>query len=316
MTDETTWDEARRMYERAVSLDPGYAPAWARLGYARRMLAKWGGTIGIGLLPHAEAAFKRAFELNPDLSIAHDLSAYAEAELGRAPEAMERLLRRAATRPADAGLLAGLVTTCRYAGLLDASRAAHQRAIAVDPAALTSVSWTYFLLGEYDTAIQEDRGSVPFCALISQIVKGELTADRLRAVEAVIKSPVRRLAMACYRYLVEDRIDEAVDTLEKMRELGFADPEGWYLYAFFLAQRGAREPALVFLTRSVDGGYGSHEPLTARPEWAPFRGKPEFDALVARTSQLVQHARECFDAADGAAVLAPREPSSSRVLGH
>jgi hypothetical protein len=157
---------------------------------------------------------------------------------------------------------------------------------------------------------------VPFCALISQIVKGELTADRLRAVEAVINSPVRRLAMACYRYLVEDRIDEAVDTLEKMRELGFADPEGWYLYAFFLAQRGAREPALVFLTRSVDGGYGSHEPLTARPEWAPFRGKPEFDALVARTSQLVQHARECFDAADGAAVLAPREPSSSRVLGH
>ncbi len=38
---------------------------------------------------------------------------------------MERLLRRAATRRTDTGVLAGLVTTCRYAGLLDESKAAH-----------------------------------------------------------------------------------------------------------------------------------------------------------------------------------------------
>jgi hypothetical protein len=207
------------------------------------------------------------------------------------------------------------VTTCRYAGLLDASRAAHRRAIAIDPAALTSVSWTHFLLGEYDTAIQEDRSPVPFCALISQVVKGELTADRLRAIEATINSPVRRLAMACYRYLVEKRIDEAVESLEKMRSLGFADPEGWYLYAFYLALSGAAEPALTFLTRAVDGGYACHEPLTGRPQWALLRGKPAFESLVERTAQLVAQARERFDAADGDAVLAPRAPSSSKIFG-
>jgi TolB-like protein len=55
---------------------------------------------------------------------AHHLAAYVDAELGRALDAMVRLLRRAAARPNDAHLLAGLVTVCRYAGLLDASRSA------------------------------------------------------------------------------------------------------------------------------------------------------------------------------------------------
>ena len=32
VTDPTHWSEARALYERAVTLDPGYAPAWARLG--------------------------------------------------------------------------------------------------------------------------------------------------------------------------------------------------------------------------------------------------------------------------------------------
>jgi tetratricopeptide (TPR) repeat protein len=113
------------LYEQAVTLDPEFAPAWARLGRARRLLAKWGGPAGVGLLPQAEAAFRRALEIDPHLSIAHDLAAYVDVELGRAPEAMERLLRRAATRRADPGLLAALVTTCRYAGVLEASRAAH-----------------------------------------------------------------------------------------------------------------------------------------------------------------------------------------------
>ena len=128
MTDSSQWDLARQLFERAVKLDPGYAPAWARLGRARRLLAKWGGPKSAGAMDLASEAFRRALELSPDLSIAHDLSAYAEAELGQAPEAMERLLRRAATRRTDVGLLAGLVTTCRYAGLLEASIAAHERA--------------------------------------------------------------------------------------------------------------------------------------------------------------------------------------------
>src|SRR5439155_12561384 len=75
MTDGAHWQEARSLYERAVAIDPDYAPAWARLGRARRVIAKWGGPSGIGLLPQAEAALRRALEIDPDLAMAHALSA-------------------------------------------------------------------------------------------------------------------------------------------------------------------------------------------------------------------------------------------------
>ena len=41
--DSSQWLEVRDLYERAVALDPGYAPAWARLGRTLRVIAKFGG---------------------------------------------------------------------------------------------------------------------------------------------------------------------------------------------------------------------------------------------------------------------------------
>ena len=170
MTNPEHWTQACSLYERAIALDPGYALAWARLGRARRLLAKYGGPDAVGL-DEAEEALRRALELNPDLSIAHDLSAYVEAELGRAPEAMERLLHRVAIRRHDPELLAGLVTTCRYAGLPEASLKAHERAVAIDPQMRTSVTWSYLQLGDY-RAPSRQIGSPPFSALVAGAVGG------------------------------------------------------------------------------------------------------------------------------------------------
>ena len=303
MTDPKDWETARALYERAVTIDPHYAPAWARLGRARRVIAKWGGAAGHGLLPQAEAAFRRALELDPDLSIAHDLAAYVDAELGRAPDAMERLLRRAATRPADAGLFAGLVTTCRYAGLLDASRAAHLRAQAIDPARTTSVTWTHFMLGDLEAAVRSDVGKPPFCALVAKMLTGETTAEALRRIEADAGSPGTRLAIRGYRHMVEGQVAASIEVLEALSATGFQDPEGWYIPAFLLARAGARKPALDFLARAVDKNYVCSEQLGWEPVWLAMRGDPAFDALAERVSRLRLSARERFDAAGGAAVL-------------
>jgi hypothetical protein len=69
--------------------------------------------------------------LNPDLPIAHKLFAQLEVDFGRAQDAMIRLIERA--HAADPELLAGLVSACRYCGLLDASFAAHDRARELEP---------------------------------------------------------------------------------------------------------------------------------------------------------------------------------------
>src|SRR5690348_18203579 len=101
-----------------------------------------------GGLTRAESAFQRALALNPDLAQAHKLYAQLEADLGRAHDAMVRLVGRA--RIADPEIMAGLVTTCRYCGLLDASIAAHERARRLDPRINTSVMHTWGMQGDYE----------------------------------------------------------------------------------------------------------------------------------------------------------------------
>jgi TolB-like protein/predicted Ser/Thr protein kinase len=311
-TDPARWADARDLYERAIALDPRYAPAWAGLGRARRVLAKWGGLAGLDLLPQAEFAFRRALELDPDLSIAHDLAAYVDVEMGRAPEAMERLLKRLAVRRTDTGVLAGLVTTCRYAGLLAASKAAHERAVLLDPARLTSVTWTHFMLGEYHTAIATDKGVPPYSALMSRLITGQVSPDVLRDEAPIAGAPGSRLAIGAYRALFEGEVNEAIEYLDALRASGFADPEGWYMYSACLARAGAGALALEFLTRAVDGGYACYEPLTHQPEWSALRGHGLYVALVDRTAAMVASARARFEALDGWTLLSGKTSPSSK----
>jgi len=82
-----TWDLARQMYERGLEDDNRYAPAWARLGRIYRVLAKYKAEDSDQNLVRAEAAFRRALDINPDLSLAQNLSVYLEADLGRGRDA-------------------------------------------------------------------------------------------------------------------------------------------------------------------------------------------------------------------------------------
>jgi tetratricopeptide (TPR) repeat protein len=309
MTESSHWEDARALYERAVQLDPNYAPAWAQLGRARRVLAKWGGAAGAGLLPFAQAAFARALDLDPDSSIAIDLSAYVDAELGQAPQAMERLLQRAARRPGDPGIMAGLVTICRYAGLLAPSLAAHARAAANDPAVRTSVCWTYFLLGDFEGAIRTDVGNPPFAAIISQLALGRLGLSDLEELEAKVVSGAQRLGVGVYRHAEMNRLDLAVENLNALRAAGFSDPEGWFLYAWSLSRKGGAAEARELLTRSVESGYACFENLAHRAEWDVLRGDPVFDRLLARTRELVAEARAVYERAGGPALLGELDPA-------
>src|SRR5262249_21139162 len=113
----------------------------------------------------AENALHRALDLNPDLPIAHKLLAQLEVDAGRAPEAMTRLISRAQT--ADPELLAGLVSTCRYCGLLDASVAAHARAQSLEPRIRTSVPHTWFLRGDHAKVAAWKLADVPYIGALS-----------------------------------------------------------------------------------------------------------------------------------------------------
>src|SRR6266852_3586158 len=148
---------AIEIYERCVSLDPSYAPAWARLGRARWLGDKYnlGSLEG---LRTADEAFQTALRLNPNLTLAHNLYTHVQVDQGRSLDAMKRLLDWAHQRRSDAELFAGLGHVCRYCGLLRPALVAHQEARRLDPLISTSVMHTYFMLGDYERAL-ENSGS-------------------------------------------------------------------------------------------------------------------------------------------------------------
>lgn len=58
-------------FQRAVDLDPTYAPAYAGLADAWSLLANYGTATSQQTFPHAEAAARKALELDPSLAEAH-----------------------------------------------------------------------------------------------------------------------------------------------------------------------------------------------------------------------------------------------------
>ena len=143
---------ARDLYVSCLEKDPNYAPAWARLARCYRYLEKFG-TETARHTHLAQEAFQRAFALNPDLGLAHNLYTPLQTDLGQAECAMVRLLRRATSHENDPELFTGLVHASRYCGQLKASIAAHERVLRLDRTARTGVAHTYFLMGDYEKTL-------------------------------------------------------------------------------------------------------------------------------------------------------------------
>lgn len=292
-----TWGLARQMYERCLEEDSRYAPAWARLGRIYRVLSKYKAEDSHENIARAEAAFRRALDINPDSSIAQNLSVYLEADLGRAQEAMIRLLERVRARNADPDLFAALVHTCRYCGLLEASVAAHERARQLDPLISTSVICTLWAMGNHARALDEAAGEtvgyIPALVLASMGREPEavvLLKERERR-----KPEIHVLGyITSLRALLEGRREESLDAIERTLGASYPDPEGLYLLGRELAFLGERDRAIAVLRQAVEGGFYAF-PLMARDGWLDsLRADPAFGSIVRRAEERRREALTSF----------------------
>jgi serine/threonine protein kinase/tetratricopeptide (TPR) repeat protein len=307
-TNITQWPLARDLYIRAVEADPSYAPAWARLGRVLRNIGKFGATADAkSHLTRAHVAFQRAFRENPDLPLAHNLYTYIEVENGHALDAMLRLLGRLRTRTHDPDLFAGLVQACRYVGLLDASVAAYHRATRLDPAIPTSVAHSFFMLGQYDRAIQADSDQFQYVSLISHLALGEhaeVAALCGAAKAEPIASPYVDVIVRLFESLIEERFEESRESLTRLADYPvFDDPEGLYYWAQGATIARDQALALMLLQRSVDGGYHCPRGLETSPLLDDLRGTAEFADLLARAREGHDAAAAAFAKADGHRLL-------------
>lgn len=306
--DSTQWAAALALYEQCVAEDPHYAPGWAGVGRMHRMIAKYiGGNDSGDRMVRAEQALQRALELNPNLSMAENILAHLAVDLGRAEEAMVRLLRRAKDRPADPDLYAGLVHACRYCGLLSASVAAGEQARRLDPKIRMSGAHTHFMLGEYDKVLDYQVETVPYMRNLALVMMGRQEEARASLL-TIDLAAAGRLGefMATLLSLVEGRTEDSLGHLANISDI--PDPEGRYYVARTFAYFGHGARALPMLGGVVEDGFYCLTAFTRDPWLDPLRGTPEFAALVRRAEARHRQAVISFLNAEGDRVLGVSHP--------
>jgi len=301
--DSKQWDIARDFYQRSVEEDSGYAPAWARLGRIHHVMSKYLPAGSSDGLQQAETALKRALELNPELPLAHKLYAQLEVDLGRARNAMERLIECAHTP--DPELFVGLVSTCRYCGLLDASVAAHKRAAELDPKIRTSVPHTWFLQADHARLGAVKLEEFPYIVPLAWMAvhRGEEALPVLRELEQKTKTRIRDFITAA-RALLENDANESIAAIHRIVASDFQDPEGLFYLSRHLSHLKQIEPALQLLERVVAGGYFCYPAMAHDPWLDPLRKKAEFKKLLARAEAQHRDAVGAFKRLGGEKLLA------------
>jgi tetratricopeptide (TPR) repeat protein len=297
---------AADLYRRCLAEDPEFAPAWARLGRVYRVLGKYVPDQSAENLRLAEEAFRKALELSPDLPVAHNFYTYFEIEeLGRAPEAMLRLLQRVQSATADPNLFAGLVVACRFCGLLEASLAADRRARRLDPGIQTSVQYTYVMMGDYQQAALHDVEEVQVIRNCSLWMLGRQAEAIAGMRETLAHSPsgMEKFLMQSLLAAFEGQQDECVRHTRAALEAGFHDPEGVLSMVRSLAYVGAVDYALETLDTVVGGGCYCPTTLIRDPWFDSLRGRPEFLRILRQAEAGRAKAAAAYLQAGGERIL-------------
>jgi len=297
------FSEAIGLYEQCVALDPGYAPAWARLGRVRWLVGKFSGAAE--KLMEGRNAIERALELNPDLPLAHNLYTNIQVDQGHAMDAMRRLLKRLRSSKADPELFAGLTHVSRYCGLLQASLEADRQARRLDPNIHTTVTHTYFAMGDYQGALETVGRDFGYFAPLRLAMLGrvEEAIAILKEKEPVVAERIGQVFMISLRTLLEGNREASLKASDERIKGAFKDPEGEYYMARQLAYLSDIGRATRVLKSTVDGGYFCYPQMASDPWLDPIRGDAEFKRILHRAQVLHQEAIEVFRAEGGPLLL-------------
>jgi serine/threonine protein kinase/tetratricopeptide (TPR) repeat protein len=297
---------ARDLFQQAREDDPRFAPAWAALGRCHRVYGKYFEERDSNDR-RAEQAFKRALEISPDLPLAHRYLTHFESEHGRAGEAIARLLHHARTNRQDAQLFAGLVHACRYAGLLDASLAAHDEAVRLDPNVATSVEYT---LAHFEERV--DQAAALTSPEAAGLLEGIFPAIALgspsnaRAIVSKIDGqwvpPAFRSSFDAVLAFAQKPAEEAL----RMIERGIAahvDPEALFIFGVMLMRLGALERGLEVVGGAVESGYTPVSTLRRNHAFDPLRPSPAFARVEEAAARMMSSAKTRFEAGGGPELL-------------
>jgi eukaryotic-like serine/threonine-protein kinase len=290
--------EAIPMLERAVGLDPTYAPAWGALGRRYYLDSQYGGG-GEAMFQKSNTALDRAVALDPNLSIASSQIIANQTERGELARAYKNANDWIKRQPENAVAHFVMGYVLRYGGLLDESARECETAISLDSGnyLFRSCLFTFAAMGNSQRAmdfINLDAGSNWANRNMIRLLlsEGKIAEAREAAQKLPADQPERKFYGPCLSRSPSTQppsaeLDQAAREIEP-DQLANPDPENRYLFATRMAFCGEKDVALHLLKSAVEGHYCAYTAMQKDPLLASLRSTPEF-------TQLLSTAKQCED---------------------
>jgi tetratricopeptide (TPR) repeat protein len=293
---ETSLNQALGYFQRAIDLDPRYAPAYAGLADTYNLMQFYGGYSPNAVFPHAREAAQKALTLDDSLPEAHAALAYVLAYYDWKWSDAEREFRRTLELvPNNAGVYHSFSRFLAATDRINEALATLQRAQELDPVPLAfklNQGITLYFGRQYDRAIEQLNKVLELDPKFVVAHWGlglafEQKKDYPRAIaefeqSAAGTSDANMLGGLGHAYAVAGRVEDAREILHRLDAIGAKH----YVPSYFAAEihlgLGDVPKAADLLERSYDEhstllGYAKMD-----PRLDPLRTNPRFLTLLAR----------------------------------
>jgi eukaryotic-like serine/threonine-protein kinase len=275
--------DAIAMLERAVGLDPTYAPAWDALGVRYHYDAAYSNG-GDAAFQRALNAFDRALALDPNYIDPAAETILAQVERGDLLKAYRSAKALVARHPENANTHFTLSYVLRYGGAIEESAHECDVALSLDPASygFRSCALTFEQLGNYGRAMEFLKLDAGSKWSDNNVMRLDLRAGKLTEALELARKVDDRGMVACLSGSKPNAGDVSPQLAAIMAD---PDPETHYVVAYEPLFCGQKELALRMVKTAVESHFCAYTGLQTDSAWAKLRGTPEFEAVVSEAKK-------------------------------
>jgi eukaryotic-like serine/threonine-protein kinase len=286
--------QAIEMLEASVGLDPSYAPAWAAL--AGRYINARVNLRGETMLDKAEAAARKALEINPQLPAAFFWLAVYHGEKGDLKNALAICRQLLQAAPNSEYAYQAMGHAYDYAGLPEIALTLFRKAAEINPVAYPHMlGFLQYQKGDYIEARREldaCSDTIPekyFWLAATDICEGK-EKDAMRRLEAMVACGSSELFYLQARALML-AIKGERDAGKQLLADALGSPVQLSGYHYFItaqicAQLGEVDSCVEMLWGAVEAGYGNYPFLISDPLLGPARATESFTEVAAAMRKL------------------------------
>ncbi len=267
---QTTAFIAKEMFERAIEVDPKYAPAYAGLAQLSAWEHEWWGG-GERAAQAADDASRKALELAPQLCESHVARAAALAQRNLYDDAAREFEEALRLNPNSFEAYYFYARSAFAAGQIEKSAELFRRGGEVrleDFQCPILMAQSLWMLDRDEEAVAANR-------------EGIQRAERWLEIDP---NNLRALALAASAMAENDQAPRALELMARAISTAPDDPSVYFNAACLYAKLGRKEEALECLEQTFARGFGKRDWVEHDPDYDSLRDDPRFQAMLEKLS--------------------------------